>query len=724
MRYALIMKNKKLKILLLTDRLGVGGAETHIISLCKALEERGHSVTVASSGGTLADKIRHVRIDLSSRSIFRLVKERFKLSRLLKEEKFDLIHAHARLPAFVCYPLAKKYRSAFLTTVHARFKADPIRRRLSRWGERTCAVSEDLKFYLTDRYSVSPYNVTVIENGIDTEYFSTVSPLSDSDGSKKIKKLEKSTQNTPFDTTKRENLPFDTTKRENLPLNTTKREKSPLNTTKREKSPFFSITFISRLDKDCSLSAFLLCDVLEALRERFGDVRLKIGGGGEMLSALKKRAAEINKRVGMEAISVFGELDGSKELLSESDIFVGVSRAAIEAAAMGVPVVISGNEGYLGRMTENNYRYAKTSNFCARGDKKPTAELLEKDISFVIENYSEAKNDARSLLFRVADELDIRNIAKKTEDFYYLGIEADRQRNIKFAETMLFGYYGYRNLGDDAMLKSAIERAKERFGESVGVFAYKPKRAERDFSVKCMSRKNPFSLFFGMLHAKRVIFGGGTLFQCSTSKRSLIFYICVLRMAQKMKKRTELWANGIGDIGEGRLKKILINTLKRCDRIGVRDEFSFKILKDELGEKEIILEKDLALSLGRATRERAEFLVKKAMRGSEKDFFIVSVKRKMAGDERFELENEIKKEKMKNRVPIFVVCSPNDIFATERAVKRFGGGMLENVTFSDMLGIAPMAKRVISARYHPLVAARASGVEVKAIGRDSKLKEF
>lgn len=704
MRYALIMKNKKLKILLLTDRLGVGGAETHIISLCKALEERGHTVTVASSGGALAKEIRHVMIDLSSRSIFRLAKERVKLSRLLKEEKFDLIHAHARLPAFVCSSLAKKYRCAFFTTVHARFKADPIRRRLSRWGERTCAVSEDLKFYLTDRYSVSPYNVTVIENGIDTEYFSAVSPLSDSDGSKKIKSLKKNTPCTPF--------------------NTTKWEKSPLNTIKREKSPFYSISFISRLDKDCSLSAFLLCEILEPLRERFGDVRLKIGGGGEMLSALKKRAAEINKRAGGEVVSILGTLDGSKELLSESDIFVGVSRAAIEAAAMGVPVVISGNEGYLGRLTEKNYRYAKTSNFCARGEKKPTTALLEKDISFIIENYSDVKNDAKSLFFTVADGFDIRNTAKKTEDFYYSGIEADRQRNIKFAETMLFGYYGYRNLGDDALLKSAIERAKERFGGSVGAFAHKPKRAERDFSVKCMSRKNPFSLFFGMLRAKRVIFGGGTLFQCSTSKRSLIFYICVLRLAQKMKKRTELWANGIGEIGEGRLKKILINTLKGCDRIGVRDEISFKMLKNAMGDKEIILEKDLALSLERATRERAEFLVKKAMRGSEKDFFIVSVKRKMSGDERFELENEIKKEKMKNRVPIFVVCSPNDIFATEREIKRFGGGMLENVSFSDLLAIAPMAKRVISARYHPLVAARESGVEVRAIGRDSKLKEF
>ena len=63
------MKNSKnLKILLLTDRLSLGGAETHILSLYNELCALGHSVTVISSGGALSDRLRHVRLDLASHS--------------------------------------------------------------------------------------------------------------------------------------------------------------------------------------------------------------------------------------------------------------------------------------------------------------------------------------------------------------------------------------------------------------------------------------------------------------------------------------------------------------------------------------------------------------------------------------------------------------------------------------------------------------------------------
>ena len=686
------MKSKALKILLLTDRLGIGGAETHVVSLYKALKSHNHSVIVASCGGIFEKETDHIKINLASRSPFRLMIESIKLSRLIKKEKFDVIHAHARLPAFIAYYLSKKYNCAFLTTAHAKFKIDPLRKRLSRWGDLTCAVSEDLKFYLTERYSISPYNITVIENGIDASHFASLSPLSDSTTKKSNKIPQNPCSSSPFATTL--------------------------------KKSYLSIAFISRLDFDCSLSALLLCDIIEDLRARFGDIRLKIGGGGEMLSTIKKRAEQINKRANCEIITLFGSITDSKAILCEADIFVGVSRAAIEAAFCALPVIISGNEGFIGRLSLENYRIAKSSNFCARGSAPPTTALLSEELSYIIKNYSSAKSDACALLPLISEELDISKIVKRYENFYHSGMIAHRQKNIRYADTMLFGYYGYRNLGDDALLKSAIARAKSRFGDSVGAFTHAPRRAERDFLIKCRSRKNPFSLFWGIFHSKRIIFGGGTLFQCSTSKRSLLFYIFILLLAQKMGKETELWANGIDDIPNCRLKALLLKALEKCDRIGVRDDFSLYFLKKSLKNKNIIFEKDLALSESPSSAERAEFLVKKALQNKEKDFFIVCVKRKMSGDERFILENEIKKEKLAGRTPIFIICSPSDIFATERMLKKFGGGLLENLTFSDLLALSPIAKKVISARFHPLLAAKFSKTELKAIGSDRKLKEF
>ena len=47
-----------MKILLLIDSLGVGGAETHVYDLARELSRVGHSVTVASCGGELARNLR------------------------------------------------------------------------------------------------------------------------------------------------------------------------------------------------------------------------------------------------------------------------------------------------------------------------------------------------------------------------------------------------------------------------------------------------------------------------------------------------------------------------------------------------------------------------------------------------------------------------------------------------------------------------------------------
>ena len=46
-----------MKVLLLTDRMGRGGAETHVASLARALQKMHVEVAVASLGGSLADEL-------------------------------------------------------------------------------------------------------------------------------------------------------------------------------------------------------------------------------------------------------------------------------------------------------------------------------------------------------------------------------------------------------------------------------------------------------------------------------------------------------------------------------------------------------------------------------------------------------------------------------------------------------------------------------------------
>ena len=675
-----IKNRKKLKILLLTDRVGIGGAETHILSLYRALSDLGHSVTVVSGGGELSEKMRHINIDLSRRSPIKLILGYFALLSLVKREKFDLIHAHARLPALIGSFVAKKTKIPLVTTVHARFKVDFLRRKLSSWGFRSVAVSEDLKLYLSEHYSVCSENITVIENGVD---FSTYGKARASTLDCKIP---------------------------------------------------FKLAFLSRLDCDCSLCAELLCDVAPRLFERYRDIQIVIGGGGECFEEIKSRVDGINSRLGKEVIRAVGYVSDAFAFFSDVDAFVGVSRCAIEAIASKIPVIIAGNEGFFGRLTSDNFSLALGTNFCARGEKKSDSTLLFESICTLIDSYSVAKSDAEKIFVEAQKALDILVIAPKYEEFYYGTLEDYAHFKERTVKNLLFGYYGFSNLGDDALLRVAVKRVRGEYGGSVGALTNNAKKCSRELAIPCYPRYSPFALLYRIFRCERLIFGGGTVFQDITSKRSFMYYLLVLRLALAFKKDVRLYASGVGEIGNGRLRRALFRSLERCSYIGVRDERSYNLLKRSLVNNSIVaLEDDLAVNASASTRARAECLIYSAFeklknpRERLDSFFVVCPHFRASRFDCFELDIAIRKQKNKGYTPFFIACSPLDAYICRRLKAKYGGGVIfsrASVSFSDLLAIFPYSKFVVSMRYHPLLAARLCGVDVTVVGDDPKIDEF
>ena len=47
-----------MKVLLLIDGMGIGGAETHVLTLARALKKKGVCVTVLCDGGIYADALK------------------------------------------------------------------------------------------------------------------------------------------------------------------------------------------------------------------------------------------------------------------------------------------------------------------------------------------------------------------------------------------------------------------------------------------------------------------------------------------------------------------------------------------------------------------------------------------------------------------------------------------------------------------------------------------
>ena len=649
-----------MKILLLTDRLDVGGAETHLFSLATELCRAGHSVTVISSGGHTAKKlsslkIRHIRLPLHQRSPLALLISYFSLQKIIKKSNFDVIHSHARLPSLLVSSIAKKQSVPLVCTAHAKFSAKSWRRFLSEWGNSTIAVSEDLKQYLIDVYDLSPDSITVIPNGIDTSVFSRFVP----------------------------------------------------------ESKNITVAFLSRLDDDCSLGAYLLCKIAPRLAQRYGNARILIGGGGNQLSSLRQLAKRTNSALGFECVSLVGNVKDTREFLRSATVFVGVSRAAMEAGLCSLPVVLCGNEGFVGRLTEKNFELAASNNFCGRDCGKATADKL---FSALCEAISAPRSDAESISLRLSQGFDARTSANKVLSVY-------KQASLpsKKTEVLLCGYYGFGNMGDDVLLRSAIARAKKEFStDSIGALTLRPKRDSARFGISCKSRRFPISLF----SCKHLIFGGGTLLQEDTSLRSLCYYSLLLFSAKALGAKVYLWGNGLGAPRTPLGRALLRLCLDKCDYIGLRDKNSLNLANSMTANPNVFLEDDLALSSPLSDHSRLRYLLFKLFKSYEAPppFIIIAPRKK--GKWR-ELIRELCEAKEKGYKLLFTPLHRKSDTPVARAVcEQMGGIFLDGICYSDLISLASCSKGVYSMRLHALIAARTAGVPFYSFSCDQKIRGY
>ena len=168
---------KKYKILMALMGLEIGGAETHVVELSKELKKQGFDIIVASNGGVYekelaAAGIRHFRVPLNERNVFKMVRSYLLLKRIIKKEKVDIVHSHARIPGFICGLLHKKMPFTFVSTAHGVYSTKHGLKYLTNWGQKVISISTDVEKYLMENYGIKEKNIYATINGINTELFS------------------------------------------------------------------------------------------------------------------------------------------------------------------------------------------------------------------------------------------------------------------------------------------------------------------------------------------------------------------------------------------------------------------------------------------------------------------------------------------------------------------------------------------------------------------------
>lgn len=367
---------KNLTVLLTLMSLNTGGAETHVVSLARQLKKEGINVLVASRGGDLVREldtsgIEHFTLPLHSKTPASLCSAIIGLTKIVKKYKVDLIHAHARIPAWVSQWVFYLTGCPYITTSHGIYSTHWGLGLLTAWGEKIIAVSEDIREHLVKNFKVRPEKIYVIPNGIDLEQFD---PGVDTSSVQKELGLY---------------------------------------------SDEMKIVYISRLMGARGEIALKLIDAMPDICSSFPNVKLLVVGEGDKLEATKLQAEKCNAILKDRRVIVTGARLDTYALMGLADVAVGVGRVALEAMAMKKPVIIASEAGFMGALTPQNFEDAKRHNFSGRGtgqitNSKNLAEAI-KDILASPELRKELGEFGRK---KVQEQFSIDAMTKKVLEVY------------------------------------------------------------------------------------------------------------------------------------------------------------------------------------------------------------------------------------------------------------------------------------------------------------------
>lgn len=353
-------------VLHLTTHLNRGGISRYIVSLAKALSEKGQKVFVASSGGDMeaeliSGSIPHFKVDIKTKSEIspKLFAARHKLIKFIADNKIALIHAHTRVAQVLADSISRRTGIPYVTTCHGFFKPKFFRRLHPCWGRRVIAISRAVKDHLINDFKVEESRIVLVYNGIDLKRFPHL-PTPDERAQAKA------------------HLGFD------------------------GKRVIGIITRFSR-----SKGVHYLIEAMPYILKKCDNALLFIVGDGEEGGSLKSLA----QKMGLNNRVVFSE--GSSDtfkLLSAMDVFAfptmveGLGLSAIEALACGVPVAAS-NVGGVPEVVDDK----KTGFLFAPGDIRGLADavlkVLANGLGDAVSQKARASVEDRFNIDKMADEI-------------------------------------------------------------------------------------------------------------------------------------------------------------------------------------------------------------------------------------------------------------------------------------------------------------------------------
>lgn len=174
----------------------------------------------------------------------------------------------------------------------------------------------------------------------------------------------------------------------------------------------------------------------------------------------------------------------------------------------------------------------------------------------------------------------------------------------KTYKILVSGYFGYNNIGDEAILKGLIDGIKSLDPNiEIVVLSKNPDWTTAKYNVASVNRSNVNDIISAVRSCDMLLSGGGSLLQDITSKKSILYYLAILRLAIFFKKKTFIYSQGIGPISLKFNKMLTRRVLNKVDFINVRDNQSARVLREIGVDKDILITTDTVFGINKPTTD-------------------------------------------------------------------------------------------------------------------------
>ncbi|MDD4028673.1 MAG: polysaccharide pyruvyl transferase CsaB [Caldisericia bacterium] len=169
-----------------------------------------------------------------------------------------------------------------------------------------------------------------------------------------------------------------------------------------------------------------------------------------------------------------------------------------------------------------------------------------------------------------------------------------QQHQVRFSQKkiVLSGYYGFGNIGDEAILRTLMRDLsllkKKGYPLDISVLSANPYSTSTLTDAFAIERFSFFSVLEEIFRCDALISGGGGLIQDITSFKSPLYYLGIIQIARFFRKPVFIYANGIGPLHHAVNRFLCKIVFNQCTAITLRDEASRQLV-DQIGVRPSIV---------------------------------------------------------------------------------------------------------------------------------------